>query len=312
MRVIFMGSPKFAVPVLEALVEASHDVLAVYSRPDRPSGRGNKTKPTAVKQAAIKCELSVRQPASLNSKTEQDGISALNPELIVVAAYGLLLPRKVLETPDFSCLNIHPSLLPRFRGPSPVSTAIFEGVEMTGVTIMQIDSGVDTGPIVSQISTKIGAEETGGSLTDRLFRLGANLLIDVIPAWTEGCIQVTVQDESGATNTRLLARKDGLVDWTKSADQIAQQVRAFTPWPGSHTKWRGKNLKIIEAFPDDHDVDDWSEGMVIGIGEERGILVGTGKGVLRVTTLQLEGGSSIDGQDFIHGHNSIIGSVLGE
>ena len=304
-----MGTPGFAVPVLGALVEAGHGVVAVYSRPDRPSGRGKRTSPTPVKSAAAAMGLPVRQPPSLKPRDVQRDLAALAPDVIVVAAYGLFLPGAVLDLPRHSCLNVHPSLLPRLRGPSPVSTAIVEGETTTGVSIMQMDEGVDTGPVLDQRQTPIGESETAETLTGRLFEMGAELLMAVLPDWVEGRIQASPQDESRATTTRLLTREDGLIDWNLSADQIARQVRGYTPWPGAYTYWGGKVLKVLDASPSAL-MASAPRGTVMEPADGDWIEIATGLGTLRVAHLQLEGRRPASARDFLLGNGSIIGAQL--
>ncbi len=310
MRVVFTGTPGFAVQVLEALVCAGHDVAAVYSRPDRPSGRGKRTSPTPVKAAASAMGIPVYQPPSLKSTEVQREMEALSSDVIVVAAYGLVLPGEVLDLPRHSCLNIHPSLLPRLRGPSPVSTAIVDGETSTGVTIMVMDEGVDTGPILAQRRTPIGEGETAEALTSRLFEMGARLLVEILPDWAEGRIRARPQDESDATITRMLTRDDGLIDWRMSAEQIARQVRGYAPWPGTHTSWAGKALKIIEASHDAGGVTD-PPGTVVKPCAGDVIGVSTGHGALSVSRLQLEGRRAASAREFLQGHGSIAGAQLG-
>ena len=230
LRVVFMGTPAFAVPALGALLEMGCDIAGVYTQPDRRSGRGRRLSAPPVKQAAIERGLPVFQPASLRRDEEaRRQIAALEPDLIVVAAYGLFLPAETLVVPSLGALNIHPSLLPRHRGPSPVATAILEGDTATGVTIMQLDEGMDSGPIVAQRETEIGAEETAEDLTSRLFSMGAELLTETIPKWSATETAPTPQDDSEATITRLLRREDGKIDWTQPAEHISRQVRAYHP-----------------------------------------------------------------------------------
>ena len=304
-----MGTPAFAAPVLEALVSAGHELAAVYSRPDRPSGRGKRTSPTPVKAAASAMGLLVRQPSSLKSPDVQREMTALAPDVIVVAAYGLFLPRAVLDLPRHSCLNVHPSLLPKLRGPSPVSTAIVEGEATTGVTIMLMDEGVDSGPVLAQRQTPIGESETAEGLTSRLFEMGAELLVDVMPDWVEGRIKAQPQDESRATTTRLLSKEDGRIDWTLSAEQIARRVRGYAPWPSAYTYWNGKMLKIIEASSDDQ-ADANPPGTVVESDAGDRIVISTGRGTLRVTRLQLEGRRPASAREFLQGIGSILGARL--
>ena len=305
-----MGTPAFAVPVMEALVSAGHEVAAAYSRPDRPSGRGRRTSPTPVKAAAEEMGILSCQPSSLKALSVQAELDALGPDVIVVAAYGLFLPGEVLDLPAHSCLNIHPSLLPKLRGPSPVSTAIVDGETTTGVTIMVMDEGVDTGPILAQREIPIGESETAEGLTARLFEMGARLLVEVLQDWAEGRIQASPQDESQATFTRLLSREDGRIDWSEGADRIARRVRGYTPWPGSHTYWDGRMLKIIAASPGARPAADRPGRIAESSAGDR-IDVSTGRGTLRVSRLQLEGRRAASAREFLQGNGSILGAHLG-
>ena len=243
-----MGTPAFAVPVLSALVDAGHDPVAVYSQPDRPLGRGRRTAPTPVKAYALERGLDVLQPESLRRDVvARRRLSDLAADVIVVAAYGLYLPDDVLKAPRLGCLNVHPSLLPKHRGPSPVAAAILGGDDVTGVTVMEVAERVDSGPVVAWRRLRIGAYETAGDLTGRLFRLGACLMVAVLPQWASGEIEASPQDDSEATTTRLLTRDDGAICWASPAERIARQVRAYDPWPGSFTHWDGRRLKVLAA-----------------------------------------------------------------
>ena len=304
-----MGTPAVAVPVLEAVVSAGHEVAGVYSRPDRPSGRRRRTSPTPVKTAASAMGLPVRQPPSLKSLEVQRELAALAPDVIVVAAYGLFLPRALLDLPTHSCLNVHPSLLPKLRGPSPVSTAIVDGETTTGVTIMLMDEGVDSGPVLAQRQTPIGEYETAEALTARLFEMGADLLVEVMPDWVDGRIEAQPQEESRATNTRLLTKGDGRIDWRMSAEQIVRRIRGYMPWPGTYTYWSDKMLKVIEAYSDDQD-DANPPGTVVESDAGDRIIISTGRGTLRVSRLQLEGRRPASAREFLQGNVSILGARL--
>ena len=304
-----MGTPAVAVPVLEAVVSAGYEVVGVYSRPDRPSGRGRRTSPTPVKTSASAMGLPVRQPPSLKSLDVQRELAVLAPDVIVVAAYGLFLPRAVLDLPTHSCLNVHPSLLPKLRGPSPVSTAIVEGETTTGVTIMLMDEGVDSGPVLAQRQTPIGEYETAEALTARLFEMGADLLVEVMPGWVDGRIEAQPQEESRATNTRLLTKEDGRIDWSMGAEQIARRIRGYMPWPGTYTYWSDKMLKVIEASSDDQD-DANPPGTVVESDAGDRTIISTGRGTLRVSRLQLEGRRPASAREFLQGNVSILGARL--
>lgn len=315
LRVVFMGTPGFAAPVLSGLLDAGHEVAGVYTRPDRRAGRERRLLAPEMKSFAAASGLPVFQPASLRRDEEaRRRLAALRPELIVVAAYGLFLPQAVLDTPPLHCLNVHPSLLPRHRGPSPVAAAIMDGDEETGVTLMMLDQGMDTGPIVARRRTAIGADETGEALTACLFRMGAELLVDTLPAWARGEIEPLPQDEALATITSRLTREDGEIDWSLPAERTARQVRAYHPWPGSHTAWEGRSLKVIEAGAagggDGGGGGADAAGRVVSLGRGR-MGVATGDGVLELRRVQLGGRSAVDAAGFLAGHPGIVGSVLG-
>ena len=307
MRIVFMGTPDFAVPVLSRLMEAGHEIAAVYSQPDRPAGRGRKLVPTPTKRFAEEYGIEVHQPKSLRSEAECAGLASLSPEVVVVAAYGLFLPPEALEIPPLGCLNIHPSLLPRYRGPSPVVSAIINGDDETGVTVMKLDEGMDSGPILAQKQVPIDERDTGPELTRRLFDLGANLLAETLPGWASGSIQASPQDESQATFTTLVKKEDGEIDWTDNAERIARMVRAYEPWPGTFTYWDDKLLKILAAKST---AGSASPGHVVGLNGS-GIGIGTGDGLLAVDRLQMEGRRPSNAQDFVRGYPAFVGSALG-
>lgn len=310
-----MGTPGFALPVLSVLLDAGHQVVGVYTQPDRPAGRGKKTVPSEVKAFALERGLPVFQPKSLRrDEGARRELASLSPELIVIAAYGLFLPAEVLTLPRLGCLNVHPSLLPRYRGPSPVASAILNGDTVTGVTIMQPDEGMDSGPIVAQRQTHIYSDETTEDLTLRLFQMGAILLAEILPAWERGEITPRPQDSSQATTTRLLSRDDGKINWSRPAAYIARQVRAYYPWPSCFTHWRGALLKVLEASearPEAHGegAASASPGQVVALSEG-GAGVVTGDGILELRRVQLEGRRAIGIKEFISGHRDFIGARL--
>lgn len=233
----------------------------------------------------------------------------MNPDVIVVAAYGLFLPSVVLEAPQHGCLNIHPSLLPRHRGPSPVISTILNGDETGGVTIMLLDEGMDTGPVLAQKSTPIGSDETADTLTHRLFRIGADLLVDTLDKWVLGEITPSAQNDDQATITRLLKREDGRLDWTAPAASIERRIRAFTPWPGTSTSWNGRTLKVVHGRVADV-TGDSEPGTVSAPSADR-IVVATGSGALELLEVQLEGRARSRAADFARGQRDFVGSVLG-
>ena len=311
LRVVFMGTPAFAVPALRALVERSYVVAGVYTQPDRRAGRGRKLRASPIKIFAEEHGWPVFQPRSLRKDSEaaRSDLADLAPDAVIVAAYGLFLPEEVLRLPRLGCLNIHPSLLPRHRGPSPIATAILDGDDTTGVTIMLLDEGVDTGPILAQRETRIPDDETAEELTVRLFELGSELLVDTLDRWERGQIEPTPQNDNEASLTRRLEREDGRIDWSLSADSIARRVRAFTPWPGTFTTWRGRTLKILRARPADGTLDGMP-GAVVRLDDSI-IAVLAGEGALAVERLQLEGRQAMSAADFIRGYGDFISSTLG-
>ena len=312
LRIVFMGTPEFAIPVLSALIEAGHEVVGVYTRPDRPSGRGRAVAAPEVKRYAEDNRLPVFQPASLRrDPAAVDELASLSPDTVVVAAYGLFLPEPVFAGPALGALNVHPSLLPKYRGPSPVASAILNGDDVSGVTIMKVDAGMDSGPIVAQREFAVGPEETTEDLTLRLFQEGGSLLADVLPRWARGEIEARPQDDAGATVTSRLQREDGQIDWSRPAYEIARSVRGYQPWPGAHTLWRGRGLKVVSAFgPDNSSSGPAAPGDIVTL-DDGGIGVGTGEGLLRLRRVQLEGRRALDAKEFVQGHRDFVGSRLG-
>lgn len=304
-----MGTPKFALSALDGLVHSEYEVAAVYTQPDEPAGRGRRMVVTAVKAAALKHGLTVRQPVSLKESSEVRKLAELQPEAIVVAAYGQLLPQSVLGVPRFGCLNIHPSLLPRHRGPSPVAAAILAGDEVTGVSMMLMDKGMDTGPVLAQRERAISAEDTTETLTDKLSKVGAELLMETLPGWFEGRITPQAQDDAKATYSRIVTKEDGQIGWRRPALELWRRVRAFQPWPGCYTVWQGKTLKITEAVPLP---GDGEVGRVMETRGAKGVTVGvqTGDGVLGLLKVQLEGKRVMTAEEFVRGQRGFAGSLL--
>ncbi len=313
MRLVFMGTPEFVVPVLDALTnQADIQVVGVYTSPDRPRGRGRSTEMTPVKAHAMEQDLPVFQPTTLRSDQAQQELSILKPDVIVVAAYGRLLPSPVLELPPHGCLNLHPSLLPKYRGPSPVVTAIRNGDADTGVTLMRLDEGMDTGPLIAQRERKIGFQDTAESLTPELFALGSELLLVNLAPWVNGQLNARPQDDSLATITNKLERSDGEADWRLTARELELRSRAYTPWPGLYTHWRGQVLKLLDvvALPA-LERPAGEPGLVVRL-EDADVPVGiiAGTGVLGLKAVQLAGRRAASANEFIRGYPAFIGSML--
>ena len=308
-RVVFFGSPQEAVAALIALVDSGNVVAAVYSRPDAVAGRSMVPEPTPVKAAAVSLGIPVETPPGLRSEEDQRRLASYAAEAFVVAAYGRILPAFVLTLPRLGALNIHPSLLPRHRGPSPVATAILEGDRHTGVTVMLLDQGMDTGAILAQSEPiGIGPHDTTGTLTPKLFETGASLLVETLLKWQQGQISPKPQDDAFATSTKLLSRGDGLIDWTRAPDHIERMTRAYDPWPGAFTTWRGRNLKLLEVAGGDAS-GQLAPGTVFRIGE--GLGVACGNGAVAVKRMQLEGRNPVGAAEFLRGYPAIEGAVLG-
>jgi methionyl-tRNA formyltransferase len=312
LRVVFMGTPEFSIPALEQLVLSGYRVIAVYTQPDRPVGRGRVPSSSPVKRMALEHGLEVLQPVTLREAAEVEHLAELKPDVIVVAAFGQILPQSVLNIPPFGCLNIHPSLLPRYRGATPIPAAILSGDEDTGVTIMLLDAGMDTGPIISQFVVGIEPQDTTESLTSRLARAGARLLSETLPLWLDGSLKTLPQDEGVASYSMPVTKEDGAIDWHMGAEEIWRRVRAFYPWPGCNTHWRGKMLKIVEAIPIDKE-KDLEPGRVASLGPGQPPVVGveTGDGILGLLKVQLEGKRALSAGEFIRGQRDFIGAILG-
>ena len=304
-----MGTPEFVIPVLEVLFKEGHQLAGVYCQPDKPSGRGRREEAPPVKEFALAHALPVFQPSSLRRSEAQDELASLAPEVIVVAAYGKILPPAVLQLPSLGCLNLHPSLLPRYRGASPVISAIIEGERVTGMSLMLLDEGMDTGPILAQREMKIAEEDNAESLTQRLFQLGAELLVELLPLWAQDKIQTRPQDESQATVSGRLSKEDGQMDWQLTAEALSRRVRALHPWPGTYTYWRGKLLKILETSPVEAQAQGEIGTVVRTPGGEVGVV--TGGGLLVISRLQPEGRRAVGIQEFLQGYRDFVGSRLG-
>ncbi len=307
-RTIFMGTPEFVIPVLDALVyETDFDVVAVYTVSDRPRGRGLAVQSPPVKEYAIGQDIPVEQPTSL-TKSAAQRLQSYAPDVIVVAAYGKYLPPSVLQIPRFGCLNLHPSLLPKYRGPAPVTYALLAGDEFTGITLMKMTEIMDGGPIIGKSELKITPEDDAATLRVNLFKEGARLLTNELPRWIAGHIKPMSQDAQKVTYTQPLKREDGLADWGLSAETLARRQRAYTPWPGLYTRWEGKELKLLDVAP----VPGVSaEPGLVTVADGAAIAIGTGQGRLAAHTLQLEGRRPTDAGDFLRGYPQFMGARLG-
>lgn len=314
MKIVFMGTPDFAARVLQELVESDCEIAAVYTRPDAPSGRGRLTGFSPVKQLAQQHQLRTVQPKSLRTSQIQDELKSLAPDIIIVAAYGLILPQAVLNMPRLGCVNIHASLLPRHRGAAPVAAAIAAGDRFSGISLMLMDSGIDTGAVYSRHAVPVFDYDTTGSLTGKLALIGSMALLDLLPELERGNIRPFPQPESGyeVTYAPMMNKSAGCIDWAQPAPVIWRRVRAFQPWPGAFSTWKGKNLKLLLTIPLEM-ATAAEPGTVVELppGSAAEVGVVTGSGVLGLIALQLEGKRPATAADFRRGQRDFIGDILG-
>lgn len=308
MRIIFLGTPAFAAIPLRALVAAGHDVVGVVTQPDRPVGRSRAPQSPPVKAAAVELGLPILQPSTLKDASVVEQLRALQPDAGVVAAYGEILRKNVLDIPPLGYLNLHPSLLPLYRGPTPVAAAILAGDQITGVSIIRLVRAMDAGPILAQATIPLPTTARAGALTDELFELGAQLLVGALPLYEKGELQPQPQDESQATYCKLLTKDDGRLDWTWPALVIERAIRAYDPWPGAFTTWQGQPLKIGSARVD----ADWHGAAAPGtVLDDARLRIATGSGALELTQVQPAGKRMMPGHDWLRGQRGIAGQRLG-
>jgi len=304
-KVVFMGTPEFAVNTLRALIH-HHEVIGVVTQPDRPAGRGNEVKMSPIKQVALEHHIPVFQPEKIRKSEAIDQLAQWKADVYVVAAFGQILPQRLLDIPPHGSINVHASLLPRWRGAAPIQACIRAGDEQTGITIMKMDAGLDTGPMLMPRAIPIMPDETGESLHDKLAQLGADLLIEALDKYLKGEINPIPQPEEGVTFAPQIQKEEGRMNWEMSAVVLERLVRAFTPWPGTYTAWDGKQLKIHRVALSDGLAPI---GKVVKSGERVGI--GTADGIIYPLELQLEGKKRVGIDDFVRGYPAFIGSVLG-
>jgi methionyl-tRNA formyltransferase len=307
-RTVFMGTPAFAIGTHEGLIEAGCRMVGVYTQPDRPSGRGNRLTPPPVKILAEQAGIPIFQPLKLRQPAAVEQLRELAPDLIVVVAYGQILPKSVLEIPQHGCINVHASLLPAYRGAAPINQAIIDGKTETGVTTMYMDAGLDTGDMLLKRITPIGPLETAGELHDRLAVLGREAMVDTLQQLCAGTLQREVQDDSLSCYAPMLKKEDGLIDWSRPATQIHNQVRGLDPWPGAYTWLSGEVLKLAGTAPA---TDTGAPGTVLA-SSASGVLIACGKGSLLVQQLQLPGKRRLAAADFLRGRALPPGTRLGQ
>ena len=313
LRIVFAGTPEFAAEHLKALLNSPYQVVAVYTQPDRPAGRGQKLMPSPVKQLALQHEIAVYQPQTLRDPAAQAELAALKPDLLVVVAYGLILPQVVLDIPRLGCINSHASLLPRWRGAAPIQRAIQAGDAESGVTVMQMEAGLDTGPMLLKVSTPISADDTGGSLHDRLAELGPPAVLQAIDGLAAGSLRGEVQDDSLATYAHKLNKDEALLDWSRPAVELERLIRAFNPWPICHSSLNGAPLKVLAAqLVTEPDAGRGAPGEILAASKD-GLTVACADGALRLTRLQLPGGKALNFADLFNSRREqfAVGSLLG-
>ncbi|ALE90381.1 methionyl-tRNA formyltransferase [Pseudomonas versuta] len=310
LRIVFAGTPEFAAEHLKALLDSPYEIVAVYTQPDRPAGRGQKLMPSPVKQLALEHNIVVMQPPTLRAPEAQADLAALKPDLLVVVAYGLILPQVVLDIPRLGCINSHASLLPRWRGAAPIQRAIEAGDSESGVTVMRMEAGLDTGPMLLKAVTPITGEDTGGSLHDRLAELGPPAVIEAIAGLAAGTLQGEVQDDSLATYAHKLNKDEARIHWNRPAIELERLVRAFNPWPICHSTLNGEALKVLAATVADA---QGAPGQILAASKD-GLIVGCGEGSLCLTRLQLPGGKALNFSDFFNSRREkfAVGITLGQ
>ncbi len=305
-KIVFMGTPEFALPSLKGLM-AAHDLRAIVTQPDRRAGRGKQLRQSPVKQVALAAGLPLFQPSRIREAAAIEALRQVDAELFVVVAFGQILPQSLLDLPRFGTINVHASLLPRWRGAAPIQAAIRAGDAESGVTIMLLDAGLDTGPLLAQRPLQLASDETGQSLHDKLSHAGANLLLETLPRYLSGVIQPQPQDDALATYAPQLKKADGAIDWTQPADAIDRLVRAFKPWPGAYTRWEGREVKVISGR--------WACGAAApGLVVEEGgtVAIGAGDGLYIPEVLQAAGKKRLSAAEFVNGHRDFVGARLGE
>ena len=305
MRIVFMGTPDFAVPSLQALIDAGHDVCAVYTQPDKPQGRKQILTAPPVKTLALEHDIPVFQPNTLKNEDEQARLRELAPEVIIVVAYGKLLPKAVLDIPPHGCINVHGSLLPRWRGAAPIQWAVIAGDEMAGVTTMQMAEGLDTGDMLLTYETKVGEKETAGELFDRLAQSGAELLTQTLVKLDE--IEPRPQDDAQSCYAHMLDKQMAVIDWSKSAHEIDCLIRGLNPWPIALTTLSGERLKVFAA---EKAAGNGEPGTVLEADPKKGLTVACGEGALKLTEIQMVGGKRMKATDFLRGHAIEVGTKL--
>lgn len=312
MKILFMGTPDFASTSLKALLDSDMDIVGVVSQPDKPKGRGHKLVPTEVKSVALEAGLKVFQPLTLKDGTFREILDELKPDLIIVVAYGKILPDYIIEYPKYGCVNVHASLLPKYRGSAPIQWAIINGERVTGVTTqcIKMNSGVDTGDMLLKAETEIGEYETSEELFDRLAVMGGELLIKTVKGLEAGTITPVPQNHSEHTYAPMISRETGIIDWTKSAREISKLICGLNSWPLASTLYKGETLKIVTAAVSNEQTNEQA-GKIVSLDKGKGLKVACGEGTLYITTAQFPNSKKMNVEDYARGHSIEIGTILG-
>ena len=309
MRVIFMGTPDFAVGALEEIIKAGHEVVLVVTQPDKPKGRGKAMQYTPVKECALAHGIEVFQPVKVKEPENIEVLRKHQPDIIIVAAFGQIVPKSILDMPKYGCINIHASLLPKYRGAAPIQWAVINGEDVTGVTIMRMNEGIDTGDMIAKKTVRLAEDETGGSLFDKLAQVGAQLCVETMDIIEAGKAEYIPQNNEEATHTSMIRKELGLIDWNKSAVEIERLIRGLNPWPSAYTNLSGKTFKIWKATVVSEE-NTYEPGCICRI-DKAGMYVQTGKGILLLTEVQMEGKKRMDADAFLRGYQIEEGTFFG-
>ena len=309
MRVIFMGTPDFAVGALEEIIKAGHEVVLVVTQPDKPKGRGKAMQYTPVKECALAHGIEVFQPVKVKEPENIEVLRKHQPDIIIVAAFGQIVPKSILDMPKYGCINIHASLLPKYRGAAPIQWAVINGEDVTGVTIMRMNEGIDTGDMIAKKTVRLAEDETGGSLFDKLAQVGAQLCVETMDIIEAGKAEYIPQNNEEATHTSMIRKELGLIDWNKSAVEIERLLRGLNPWPSAYSNLSGKTFKIWKAKVVSEE-NTYEPGCICRI-DKAGMYVQTGKGILLLTEVQMEGKKRMDADAFLRGYQIEEGTFFG-
>ncbi len=307
MKILFMGTPDFAVPCLEALVKAGHTLVGAVSQPDQPKGRGHKLQPPPVKVCAMEHDIPVYQPTTLKNESFLEALKETDPELIVVVAYGKILPKYILDYPKYGCVNVHASLLPKYRGAAPIQWSVINGEKVTGVTTMYMAEGLDTGDMIEKAETEIGVAETYGELHDRLSVMGAELLVQTVVKLEDGTAEREVQKDEESCYAPMLSKETGHIDWTKSGQEVLNLIRGTNPWPMAFSLYEGVPMKLIAGSVSEQKGS--APGEIISV-DKKGICIATGDGSIIVTEIQMQGSKRMDVASYLNGHEIRVGTIL--